>query len=79
VNPIAGAREVWKYSPAKKAEQPHDDQDYDDGPQHAISPFLLYFLYFHSITNTPRPHPSTGEYSSPPLGGDIELLRLYLL
>jgi hypothetical protein len=28
----------------------------------------------HTITNIPRPHPTTGEYYSPPLGGEAVLL-----
>jgi hypothetical protein len=39
VNPIAGAREVWNYVSTEKAEQPQDYQNYDDSPQHEISPF----------------------------------------
>jgi hypothetical protein len=39
VNPIAGLREAWTDSSTEKAEQPQDEQDYDDGPQHDVSPF----------------------------------------
>jgi hypothetical protein len=39
VNPIARARESWTYVPTEKAEQPQDYQNYDNGPQHEISPF----------------------------------------
>ena len=30
---------------------------------------VIRVCYFNHIQNTPQPHPSTGEYSSPPLGG----------
>ena len=39
VNPIAGAWEAWTYVSTQKAEQPQDKQNYDDCPQHEISPF----------------------------------------
>jgi hypothetical protein len=32
---------------------------------------LSYLLYYSSYNEHPRPHPSAGEYLSPPLGGDI--------
>jgi hypothetical protein len=38
MDPIAGARHSWADIPAQKAEQPQDDENYDDGPQHKISP-----------------------------------------
>jgi hypothetical protein len=39
VNPIAGARESWAYVPTQEAEQPQDEQNHYDSPQHEISPF----------------------------------------
>ena len=39
MDPTACFREAWTYVPTEKAEQPQDYQDYDDGPQHEISPF----------------------------------------
>jgi hypothetical protein len=39
MNPTAGLREPGTDVPAEKAEQPQDYQDYDDSPQHEISPF----------------------------------------
>jgi hypothetical protein len=30
---------------------------------------VIYFAYSHSTPNTSHPHPSSGEYLSPPLGG----------
>jgi hypothetical protein len=39
MDPTAGFREAWADSPAEKAEQPQYYQDYDDSPQHEISPF----------------------------------------
>jgi hypothetical protein len=39
MNPTAGAREPWTNVPSEKSEQPQYDQNYDDSPQHEISPF----------------------------------------
>ena len=39
VNPTACAREAWADVSTEKAEQPQDDQNHDDNPQHKISPF----------------------------------------
>jgi hypothetical protein len=39
VNPTAEAREAGTDIPTEKAEQPQDYQNYDDRPQHEISPF----------------------------------------
>jgi hypothetical protein len=39
VNPTAGLWEAWTDSSTKEAEQPQYYQDYDDSPQHEISPF----------------------------------------
>jgi hypothetical protein len=39
MDPITQARQLWTQIPAKKTEQPQDDQDPDDNPQHEISPF----------------------------------------
>jgi len=39
VDPAAGLWEAWTYVPAEKAEQPQYYQNYDDGPNHDISPF----------------------------------------
>jgi hypothetical protein len=38
VNPTAGFREARTDVPAEKAEQPQDEQNDDDCPQHEISP-----------------------------------------
>jgi hypothetical protein len=40
VDPIACPWEARTDSPAKKAEQPKNEQNYDDCPQHGISPFI---------------------------------------
>jgi hypothetical protein len=42
MNPTAGLREAWKYIAAKKAEKPQDQENYDDSPQHEISPFECF-------------------------------------
>jgi len=42
VNPIPGARKPWADIRAKEAKQPQYKQDYDDSPQHEISPFIFY-------------------------------------
>jgi hypothetical protein len=38
MNPTACLGETWNYAPAEKAEQPQDHQNYDNSPQHEISP-----------------------------------------
>jgi hypothetical protein len=40
MNPIAGAREPWAHVSAEKTKQPQDNQNYNDGPQHEISPSM---------------------------------------
>jgi hypothetical protein len=40
VDPTAGLGKARADIPAEEAKQPKDEQDYDDGPQHEISPFL---------------------------------------
>jgi hypothetical protein len=40
MDPIAGAGEPGAYIPTEKTEQPQDNQDNDDGPQHEISPSM---------------------------------------
>jgi hypothetical protein len=39
VNPIASFREATTDPATKKAKQPQDEQNYDDCPQHFVSPF----------------------------------------
>jgi hypothetical protein len=39
VNPGTEVRQGWNYGRAKKAQQPQDDQNYDNNPQHELSPF----------------------------------------
>jgi hypothetical protein len=39
MNPTAGLREPWADVPTEKAKQPQNDYNYDDSPQHKISPF----------------------------------------
>jgi hypothetical protein len=39
MDPTARLREAWTYVPTEKAEQPQYYQNYDNGPQHEISPF----------------------------------------
>jgi hypothetical protein len=39
MNPAAGLREAWTYISPEEAEQPQDQENYDDSPQHEISPF----------------------------------------
>jgi hypothetical protein len=39
VNPIAGLREATTDPATKKAKQPQDEQNYNDCPQHFVSPF----------------------------------------
>jgi hypothetical protein len=39
MDPAASLREAGADIPAKSTEQPEDEQNYDDGPQHEISPF----------------------------------------
>jgi hypothetical protein len=40
VNPTAGTREPWAYVPTKEAKQPQYKENYDDSPQHDVSPFV---------------------------------------
>jgi len=40
VDPPACFWETWAYVRTQKAEQPQDDENYDDGVQHDISPCL---------------------------------------
>ena len=42
-------------------------------------PFDVHFGYSHSTAKTPWPHPSSGESSSPPLGGAIAMSLLRVL
>jgi hypothetical protein len=39
VNPVSGAREPRADIPPEKSEQPQDEQNDDNGPQHTLSPF----------------------------------------
>jgi hypothetical protein len=39
MDPTACLREAWAYVSTEEAEQPQDEQNYDDSPQHEISPF----------------------------------------
>jgi hypothetical protein len=39
MDPTAGFWKTRTDSPTEKPEQPQDEQYYDDGPQHEISPF----------------------------------------
>jgi hypothetical protein len=39
MDPAACFWKSWTNVPTEKAEQPQDNQDHDDGPQHEISPF----------------------------------------
>jgi len=39
MDPTACLREAGADVPAEKAKKPQDDQNYDDSPQHEISPF----------------------------------------
>jgi hypothetical protein len=39
MNPTAASRKTRADVRPEKAEQPQDKQDYDDSPQHEISPF----------------------------------------
>jgi hypothetical protein len=39
MDPAAGSRKSWADSAAEKAQQPQNKQDYDNGPNHEISPF----------------------------------------
>jgi hypothetical protein len=45
MDPTPGTWEPWAYIAAQKTEQPQDDQNYDDSPQHEISPFERFALY----------------------------------
>jgi hypothetical protein len=38
MDPIASAWETWTDVSTEKAEQPQHEQNYDDGPNHEISP-----------------------------------------
>ena len=38
VNPIPSLGESWAYISSQEAEQPQDEQNYDNGPQHQVSP-----------------------------------------
>jgi hypothetical protein len=39
MNPTTRLREAWTDAPTEKAEQPQDHENYDNSPQHEISPF----------------------------------------
>jgi hypothetical protein len=39
MNPTACLRKTWTYIPTEKAEQPQNKQNYNNSPQHEISPF----------------------------------------
>jgi hypothetical protein len=39
VNPGTKVWQGWNYDRAKKAQQPQDNQNHDDYPQHEVSPF----------------------------------------
>ena len=54
---------VWAES--RKLSNSHGQVSIDKSPGYAIRRSLR----IHNKTNTPQPHPETGEYSSPPLGG----------
>jgi hypothetical protein len=54
---------VWAES--RKLSNAHGQLFIDESPGYAIRRSLR----IHNKTNTPQPHPETGEYSSPPLGG----------
>lgn len=41
-------------------------------PLGLIGPTIESTLPSNTTANTPKPHPSTGEYLSPPLGGDVK-------
>jgi len=41
MDPIPGAREARADVPAKKADQPQNEQNNDDSPNHGVSPFLI--------------------------------------
>jgi hypothetical protein len=38
MNPTASLRHSWADVPTEKAKQPQDDKNYDNGPQHEVSP-----------------------------------------
>jgi hypothetical protein len=38
MDPVTGARKPWAEISAEEAEQPQDEQNYDDGPQHVMPP-----------------------------------------
>jgi hypothetical protein len=39
MDPTACLRETWTDTPTEKAEKSQDHQNYDNSPQHEISPF----------------------------------------
>jgi hypothetical protein len=39
MDPISCFRKAWADVSAQKTEQPQDDENYDDGPKHEITPF----------------------------------------
>jgi hypothetical protein len=45
MDPTACFRETWAYVSTQKAEQPQDQQNYNDSPQHEISPFERFAQY----------------------------------
>jgi hypothetical protein len=44
MDPTACLWKTWHNAPAEKAKQPQDDQNYDDSPDHNISPFERFAL-----------------------------------
>jgi hypothetical protein len=49
VNPAAGSREAGTDVRTEKAEQPQDEQDDDDCPQHEISPLEWLMIGSHQV------------------------------
>lgn len=45
MDPTACPRKAWADVPTQKAEQPEDDENYDDCPKHEITPFDVLAEY----------------------------------
>jgi hypothetical protein len=45
MDPTACTRQSWAYIPTQETEQPKYYKNYDDSPQHEISPFGRFALY----------------------------------
>jgi hypothetical protein len=60
MNPTACSREAGADVSTQKTEQPEDDENYDDSPQHEISPFEVLAEYGDLNCALMADHPKNG-------------------